>query len=503
MSEEYDVVIIGAGLGGLTCGAYLSKNGLRSLIIDKNPFLGGYCSVFRRGDFTFHAGPEGIVGLGEEGFLTHKLRELEVEKDIEFSRISPLDRTYFCGMDIVTSTNLQEHVKSLQEHFPDEKNSIPKYFDTMAKIAEEATRLGSKPPQGLLGIIKLALRHPTTAKYGRETFRSSLNKFFKDQRLKFLLGVYPSTWLGLPPSELMVPWAAAIVTGAYTEGLFYPKGGMQELSGVIADKFKKNGGKLELNIAVSKILMKENQAVGVRLEDGVTLKSKYVVSNADFKQTYLKLVGEQRLERDFVKYVHQLKQSVSGFAVYLAVDADLRKYNCQINYLGENEKADWDDLHRTLRKGQLNLEGVGIRIPSNLEHSYAPAGKSSVILLSLAPYNYKNNWKTGPERVRTKHYKSLKKEVARKMINKAEKVIPELSQNIILRDAATPLTFQRCTWSTEGAWFGPRIDQKMPEHITPIKHLYLAGANTCGPGVPITIMSGVDTAKEILALEMQ
>ncbi len=503
MSEKYDVVIVGAGLGGLSCGAYLSHNGLRTLIVDKNPFLGGYCSVFKRGEFTFHAGPEGIIGLGEEGFLTHRLRELRVEKDIEFIRIDPLDRTYFCGMEIVASTNMEEYVKSLQKHFPKEKNSIQEYFAMMTKIAEEVTRPKFKPPKGLLDTIKFALQYPATAKYGRKTFKSILDKLFQDQRLKFLMGFYPRNWLGVPPAKLMAPWAAVIAASAYTEGLFYPKGGMQELSGVIADRFKKNGGKLELTRPVSKILIEEDCAVGIQLEDGETLGGKYVVSNADVKQTFLKLVGEQHLRNGFAKYIRQLKQSVSGFVVYLGVDADLRRYDYQINYLGEDESADWDEYHSILDSGQLNLEGLGMRIPSNLERSCAPAGKSSVILISLAPYNYKNNWNTGPEGARTKQYQSLKKQVADKMVRKAQKLIPELSQNIIVKDAATPLTFQKFNWTTEGAWYGPRIDQTMPEHITPVKHLYLAGANTRGPGVPSAIMSGVDTAKEILALEMQ
>ena len=106
MTDRYDVIVIGGGIGGLTCGAYLSKAGLRTLVVDKNSFLGGYCSVFKRGKSTFHAGPEGII-LGKEGFVAHGLRELGVEKDIEFIRIEPLDRTYFCEMEIVRSIELE------------------------------------------------------------------------------------------------------------------------------------------------------------------------------------------------------------------------------------------------------------------------------------------------------------------------------------------------------------------------------------------------------------
>lgn len=500
---SYDVLIVGAGIGGLTCGAYLANAGLDTLVVEKNSFPGGYCSVFNRGRFTFHAGPEGIIGLGKEGFVRHGLRELGVEKDIEFIRIEPLDRTFFCGMEIVTGTNMEEHIKSLQNHFPKEKDSIPKFFHVMAKMVSEVTSPAFKPPKGLLSMIKFALRFPTTAKYGRRTFKDFLDAFFKDQRLKFLLGFYPSNWLGVPPSKLMAPWAVVALGLAYREGLFYPKGGIQRFTECIAGGLKKYGGELMLGKAVSKILVENGCAVGVQLEDGATLRSKYIVSNADVKQTFLKLVGEHYLERDFVAYVRQLEQSVSGFTVYLGVDMNLRKYDSYINYLGEDEDADWDEYHQTLQSGELELGGIGIRIPSNLEPSYAPAGKSSVILIKLAPYSYKNNWMIGPEGARTKRYQSLKKEVADKMVMMAEKVIPDLSKHIIVKDAATPLTFERYTWNTEGAWYGPRVNQKMPAYITPVKNLYLAGSNTRGPGVPTAFLSGIDTAKEILALEKQ
>ncbi|MGF3573670.1 MAG: phytoene desaturase family protein [Candidatus Bathyarchaeia archaeon] len=501
MTDKYDVIVIGAGIGGLTCGAYLSKAGLRTLVVDKNSFLGGYCSVFKRGKFTFHAGPEGIIGLGKEGFVTHGLRELGVEKDIEFIRIEPLDRTYFCGMEIVTDTNMEEYIKSLQNYFPEEKDSIPNFFNVMTKMTKEITSPDFKPPKGILSMMKFARRFPTTAKHGRKTFKQLLDSFFKDQRLKFLLGFYPSNWFGIPPSKLIAPWAVVGMGLAYMEGLYYPKGGVQKFTDCIVDSLKKHGGELMPGKTVSKILVENGCAVGVQLQDGETLRGKYMVSNADVKQTFLKLVGEQYLKKEFTSHIRQLKQSVSGFVVYLGVDADLKNYDSHINYLGEDEGADWDNYHQTLQNGELELGGMGIRIPSNLEPSYAPTGKSSVILITLAPYSYKNNWMSGPERARTKQYQSLKKEVADKMVMMAEKVIPELSKHIIVQDAATPLTFERYTWNSEGAWYGLRIGQKMPAYVTPVKNLYLAGSNTRGPGVPNAFLSGIDTAKEILALE--
>jgi len=501
LAENYDVIVIGAGVGGLACGTYLSMHGLRILVVDKNSFPGGYCSVFKRGEFTFHAGPEGIIGLGKEGFVTRGLRELGVEKNIEFKRIEPLDRTYFCGMDIITSINLEEYIKSLQNYFPKDKDSITKFFEIMAKMASEVTSPEFKPPKSVLGLLKFARKFPVTAKYGRKTFKEVLNAFFKDQRLKFLLGFYPSNWLGIPPSETLAPWGAVLIGLAYVHGLYYPKGGMQKFTDCLVDSLTKHGGELILSKAVSRILIKNSAAVAVQFADGDVLEGRHIVSNADVKQTFLKLVGAQHLEEKFVSYIRGLKQSVSGFVVYLNVDSNLSKYEPHINYLGEEGEADWDEFHNNLREGKLDLKGIGIRVLSNLEPSYAPLGKSSVALITLAPYHYKDIWMTGSDGARTKEYRSLKKEVANKMIMLAEKVIPDLSRHIIRQDAATPLTFERYTWNTEGAWYGPRLSQTMPACLTPVKYLYLAGSNTRGPGIPDAFLSGIDTAKEILALE--
>lgn len=496
---SYDVIIIGAGTGGLSCGAYLSKGGLRTLVIDKNSFLGGYCSVFKREEFTFHAGTEGIAMWCAGGGVMYGLRELGVEKDIEFIRIEPLDRTLFCGMEIVTSKNIEEYIKNLQNHFPKEKESISKFFKVIAKMTKEATTPGFKPPRSFSDFLPFALRFPTIAKYGRRIFKEVLDAFFKDQRLKFLLAFYPGFNFGVPPSKLGAPWGMVALGLVYTDGVYYPKGGIQKFTDCIAGGLKKHGGELVLGKAVSKILIENGHAVGVQLKDGDTLKARYIVSNADVKQTFLKLVGEQHLKKEFADYIRQLKQSPSEFTVYLGVDMDLRKYDSFINYLGEEEEADWDEYYQTLQSGQLHLGSMTISIPSNLEPSYAPAGRSSVMITTPAPYSYKNNWMSGPEGARTKQYHSLKDEVADKLIMMAEEVIPDLSKHIIVKDAATPLTFERYTWNAEGA--GLRMDQKTPAYITPVKSLYLAGSNTIDPGESSAVLSGIDTAKEILRAE--
>ncbi len=506
LKEEYDVVIVGAGIGGLTCGAFLAKAGLKTLIVEKHSIPGGYVTSFKRKDFTFDGGAEGILGCGEDGYLKQWLKELGLDKGIQFTRIDPLEYFVSSQARFPIHADLGEFKKELAKLFPSEKEGIDKYFETVIAMAKEIKSGADKPPKNPFEMIKFAMRYPVVTKYyGRKkmSFQDLLDEFLKNFKLKGLLGIY-SGWFGMPPSKVISPIAAFVMTDVHIGGNYYPKGGLLAFSNHLAEGFKKAGGILLLKTVVSKILVEDGRAVGVELENKTKIKARYVVSNADAKQTFLKLVGEENLDKKFVEYIKELKQSISGILVFLGIDMDLRKYPSHISYGEDPESVKrLDRIRLESYDGEITeiISGLAIRIPSNLEPSYAPPGKSSVILLAQAPYDYRNNWKTGPNGQRTDAYRALKNEVADKLIAMAENVIPNLSKHIIVRDMATPLTFERYTWQYKGGWYGTPLDQQLPSNITPIKGLLLAGSNTFGAGVNRAFQSGMETAKQIIAME--
>jgi len=504
IDSSYDVVIVGGGIGGITCGAYLAKEGVKTLVIEKEPKTGGYVTSFKRHGFTFEGGAEGLLGCGENGYVRTWLSELGLGDEVRFKRIDPLESMHIPGMKFSSHADLEKLLEELYNHFPDEKEGISRFFDIIKKMADEIRGGGDKPPKGPLEMMKYAVKYPTlTNYYGRKhmSYQDVIDECVNDFRLKIILGMY-SVWVGLPPWKIPCPMAASILDDAYRKGNYYPEGGLGCFAERLAKAYVRNGGSLLLKTAVSKILVEDGKAIGVKTEDGKRIDSKHVISNADCKQTFLKLVGEEHLEENFIEYVKNLQPSVSGILVFLGVDKDLSDYPAHITY-GVNP-----DIFKVLDRIRLNpAEGpiednvtdVTIRICSNKERSYAPKGKSSVTLLTIAPYDYQNNWKTGPKGKRTEEYRKLKKEVAKQLIRMAETVIPDLEEHVEVVDVATPLTFERYTWQERGGWYGPALDQELPSQITPIKGLVLVGSNTIGGGVPRAMLSGRQAAKSILS----
>jgi len=232
-----------------------------------------------------------------------------------------------------------------------------------------------------------------------------------------------------------------------------------------------NGGKVLVSHRVEKILVENGRVTGVRAR-GKVYRSPIVVANANAKTTFLELVGEENLDREFVEYIRNLRMSPSAFMVFLGVDMDLSGYPSLIKNLDE---------------------GFGIIINSNADPSLAPKGMASVTLITLA------NYYDFPERG-TREYLEKKKEMAEALISKAEKVIPGLSKHIVALDAATPKTFEHYTLMPEGAIyaFDQSVGVKRPYFKTPVKGLYLASASTFpGGGIEAVVISGIICANDI------
>jgi len=481
--DEYDVIIVGSGIGGLTCGALLSKRGFRVLVLEQYYQVGGYCSSFKRKEFIFNTGVENVSGLWEKGPVTYLLKELGFGKDELFAKNRM--RFIFKGKEIDAS-NLEEFIGVLSEMFPGEKDNIYAFFDEAKKAYEECYKdtgtYGVPLPAELIvkvfGAKKLLdypKEHPHFYDWMNKTFRQKLDEYFTDEDLKTLLCALLG-YLGTEPEKALASSALTAVVSYHLHGGYFPKGGAQRFADSLKDFVEGNGGKVLTRHRVDKILVENGEVKGVKVGNKI-FKSPIVVANANAKTTFLELVGEENLDREFVEYIKKLKMSPSCFMVFLGIDMDLSGYPTIIENLDES---------------------YSIVINSNADPSLAPEGKASVtILMGTNYYDF-------PERG-TKEYLEMKKEFAETLIKKAEKAIPNLGQHIIVQDAATPKTFERYTSMPEGAIyaFDQSINTRRPYFKTPIKGLYLASASTFpGGGIEAVVISGMICANDICNWEL-
>ena len=394
-------------------------------------------------------------------------------------------RYIFKGKEIDAS-NLEEFIKVLSEMFPEEKDNIYAFFDEAKKAYEECYKdlvYGVPLPAELIvkvfGAKKLLdypKEHPHFYDWMNKTYKQKLDEFFTNEDLKTLLCALLG-YLGTKPEKTPASSALTAVVSYYLHGGYFPKGGAQRFADSLKDFIEDNGGKVLTRHRVDKILVENGEVKGVKVGNKV-FKSPIVVANANAKTTFLELVGEENLDRDFVEYIKRLKMSPSCFMVFLGVDMDLSGYPTIIENLDE---------------------GYSIAINSNADPGLAPKGKASVTILMGA------NYYDFPERG-TKEYLEKKREFAEFLIKKAEKIIPNLSKHIVVQDAATPKTFERYTSMPEGAIyaFNQSINIKRPYFKTPIKGLYLASASTFpGGGIEAVVISGIICANDICNWEVE
>lgn len=478
--EEYDVVIIGSGLGGLSCGAILAKQGKKVKVVEKQTSPGGCCTAFKRKGFLFDSSLHFLLGECKEGGGVYEaIKVLNLQDEIEFH---PIILGYYFGNEIVEiNKGFEEYLESFSKEFPAEKDGIRDLFNTMKSIYTDMKNFPNPSPVLL--------------KYKDKNFQDMMDEYIKDERLKALLSLPGGIWcqpLNVVSGIVMAyTWMALMDMGA-----FYPKGGSKALGEVFVKGLERNGGKLQLKTMVKRILLEDGKAVGIETEEGKRIRALKVVSNGDISKTFLEMLGENQLPPEFIKELKSKRRHQSGFTVYLGIDLDPREFGIKTHtaILGDNLDVKWfDRASEFIKRGEIPGPHMFITVPTLTDPSLAPKGCHCLNVFCFAPY-----------RLEGKNWKEEKARVTEAVIKRLEEVIPGLSQHILIKDSATPLTVERFTLNTEGAVIGwdcspPNILTRIPNK-TPIKNLYLTGHWTLpGGGMAFAIGSGLMTAQMIMS----
>lgn len=475
--EKYDVIVIGAGIGGLACASLLAKAGMRVLIVEQAFRPGGYVGSFKRKGFTFDCAAHFVTGCHENGTIGKLLRELGIEKELEFIKVEAPTRFIFPDFEFSFSLNdLESAEKIVKEKFPQEAENLDRYKEILDKISQNIIRLGSS--FSIWKIPFFPMFFPSLFKYRNYPVRRLLDECFTDEKLKTILSISPVT---VPPSKASLLLAAVLKAESQGAGVYYPRGGMQSFADVLAKGLKKYQGELLLNTLVTRILIDRGRVQGVELADGRRIRASYVVSNTSLKQTFYKLVGKEHLKKRFIKRIEEKELSLSCFILYLGIDLDLEslgldfRINVYPTYDAERQYEIW-------KAGEIPEEfSFVMSVSSLVDPTTAPKDKHTLIITTAAPYHYREDW--GDKDSRGAEYRRLKENIMGRIIEKAEKIIPDLSSHIIYQEAATPITLERHTLNTQGAIYGlaatpEQIGPGRFKNRAPIKGLYLVGHYT-------------------------
>jgi all-trans-retinol 13,14-reductase len=518
-AEQWDAVVIGSGLGGLTAAAYLCALGRRTLVLEGHYVAGGNSQAFRRNlhgrEYEFDVGVHYIGECGPEGLISRLLNGLGLAERVVFRPLDPdgYSTLYFPGLTFRVPAGWERYRARLLDTFPQEKERLGALVDVLERVAADGRRF----QRGELRVEDLAEQAPLFLRWGlRPVTELFAEHGISEAAAAVLLGEQGD--YAVRPSRTPTALAAGL-TDHYMRGAFYPEGGGQAMAARLVEAIRAFGGEVRTRTPVSRVRVAAGRATGVELaKQGQVIEAPIVVSNADLKRTVCELVGEEHFGAETVERVRGFRMSLPLFAVYVGLDVDLAAQGLPNTNHWIWGSTDIEGIYEQVENGELpdaNLAYVtvtSIRDPESPQ--VAPRGHSNLQVMTLVPHDYALwNVEKGPAEGGRYHrdpeYRRRKARLMEDLLETAEAVVPGLREHATWKEAATPVTQERFTHSTGGTSYGIEfaVDQMGPMRIGPateIEGLFLCGASTpSGHGIANVMFSGLRAAEAATGSELR
>ncbi len=502
-TNDFDAVVIGAGLGGLSCAAAFARQGFKALVLEHHSKPGGYATTFKRKGFVFDVSLHSTT-VEERNGVHNLIPGFPEIKDIEFVPHPDLYRLILPDYDIrVPHKNLPGYIEILINHFPDEKEGIQGIFDDMKGLTKDIQKISEA--RGQVNMMTFRQDYPYLSQSVNQTWGQMLDARVKNTKLKFIIsGLWG--YYGLPPSKLASLYYAMPTIGYLQEGGYYPVGKSQKISDALMKFIEERGGKVMLRTGVEKILVKDHSAYGVKTADGQEFTGKVVVSNANAYDTFHSMMEEDDHLKSYLDRMDTFTASLSTFQVFLGLKKDLvNKVGIKDTEIFYETDYDIEASYKDALNADMENQGFGLTLYDNLYKGYSPEGKNTLNILNLQGYSHWEKYESDYFQGKKKAYWKEKERMADILIDKIEEtLLPGLRKAIEVKEIGTPLTNVRYTKNYRGAIYGwdQTLDNSIPRrlpHKTPIQNLYLAGGWTQpGGGYAAVIPSGLECFGEIM-----
>ncbi|GAB3484206.1 phytoene desaturase family protein [Amycolatopsis cihanbeyliensis] len=504
--SEWDAIIIGAGLGGLTCAAYLATTGRRVLVLEQFSVAGGNSHVFRRRRrYEFDVGIHYLGDCGQDGIIPAILNGVGLAGRTEFLEMDPdgFDQVRVQGLELDVPTGWSRYRERLKAALPDEADAVDAFVDISIASAEEqrfALLAGEEVTP-----VELANQCGTTRRWGRRTLDQLFDHCGLSARARTVLAAQAPNY-GLTPRQVTVGRHTSVFDH-YLRGAYYPAGGGQVIAAGLVEVIEAHGGEVRTNARVEKILVEGGRVTGVGLGDSEVITAPLVVSNADYRRTVLELAGAAHFPAKTVDRTRSAVMSMPWLVLYLGLDTDLRERpNANLWWYDEDIDTYFDKVSRGEADDVrfLFASFASRKDPDN--RTICPPGHANLQVMTPSPAAY--HWwgveggpAAGVPYRRNPTYREQKEWYVEATLRAAERAIGPLRDHITHLEAATPLTHERYILSSGGTPCGLAEwgNAKWPDTATTVEGLHVVGANTrYGSGVAGVMVSGIMCAGQIL-----
>ena len=471
----WDVIVIGAGVGGLVTASQLAAKGAKVLVLERYLIPGGSGGSFKREGYTFDVGASMIFGFGEKGhtnLLTRALADVGQHCD---TIPDPAQLEYHLpgGLNVSVDRDYEQFLADLSALFPHEAKGIRAFYDTCWQVfrcLDAMPLLSLEDPAYLAKVFfKAPLACLGLARWLPVNVGDVARQHISDPALLKFIDMECFCWSVMPADLTPMINAGMVFSDRHAGGINYPKGGVGVIAAKLVAGLESHGGAIRYKARVTQVLLENNTAVGVKLASGEELRARRVVSNATRWDTFGALVDAAHTPKAETTWRRRYKPSPSFLSLHLGIDAQIVPQGHHCHHLLLER---WEEM-------EAEQGVVFVSMPSLLDPELAPAGRH--IVHAFTPSSMEH-W----QGLTPAAYRAKKQADADRLIGRLEAILPGLSGAIRHREVGTPRSHRRFLGRMGGS-YGPIPALRlpgllpMPFNRTGISGLYAVG-DSCFPG---------------------
>lgn len=502
-SDEFDVIVIGSGMGGMTTAAALSRFDHKVLLLEQAPAIGGLTHSFSRNGFTWDVGLHYCGTFGPDQFAG-KILDWLSGGAIAFRSVGTVyDRLHFPdNTDIAVGRPAAAYKMELKERFPDNMSEIDAYFDAVLAAEEAAQMVGAE--RAMPDQFRSAYHWWNKRKIERwcgRTTREVLDDLISDPKLAAILSAQWGTYGGRPAQASF--GLHALVMGHYLDGAAYPVGGASAIAKGLLPVIEAAGGHARAATPVKQLVIEKGRATGVVTTTGQRFNAPAIVSAIGAGETVKHLLPEDLRQGDWAREIAGFKPSVCHFEVYVGFEGDITRQ-------GATPANHWFyetwETGRGIWSGAENdpIQTMFVSFPSlkDPRHDPGPNRRHTADMMVLADWSAVAEFADGGAARKPAEWSALKDRIKAQMMDFFAAKFPALMPLITYQELGTPLATAAFTGHDQGGFYGiettpRRMLSDAFNARTPIRGLYLSGQDVMSPGIAGALAGGMFGAAAI------
>lgn len=508
LATDYDAIVIGSGMGGLSCAALLSELGWKVCVLEQHYTAGGYTHSYERNGYEWDVGVHYIGEVGAET-RTKKMFDFLSDGNLKWAPMdAEYDRFYVGEKVFNAKAGRKEFRDNLLRQFPDEEEGIDRYMHLLKDVGGAFSAFGMqkvmKPWQRALISPISNLRQP---EYLYRNTYEVLSELTDNQDL---IATICGQWgdMGLPPKQ-SVFMVHAMIARHYLHGGYYPVGGSWQIAKSIIPKIQKAGGEVFTYARVTSILLDDGKVSGVEMADGHHIECNCVISAAGIGNTLHGLLPEEAVHRaGYDRREETVRPSMAHLGVYIglqgtAEELGLPKTNFWIYPHNDYDRAVDEFMHD--RNAPFPV--VYLSFPSAKDPDYLNRhpGTATIEIVAPAPYEWFEKWAGSTWGKRGEEYEAFKAELGERLLKYVYDKLPQLEGKVDYFEVSTPQSTNWFSGYQHGELYGldhtaERMQQDWLGPRTPIEGLWLTGQDTLTCGVTGAMMSGMLTTTAMIGM---